>query len=1096
MKLEWIILAVATGMVIAPMKSKAQTSQATRSGASGLRLGAEKESGNTTERVDFSRQVRPILSSKCFVCHGPDEQKLEADLRFDQAESALDSVIVPGSLDESEFHLRIRSNDPDLRMPPIDSKQILTDAEKDLLDRWITQGAEFDTHWSLKPPRRERLPEVSASTHRWVRNGIDPFVAARLKQSGFSPSDEATSEQLIRRVTLDLTGLPPTLEQVDRFLNDTSPQAYEHLVDRLLASPQYGERMALVWLDAARYADSGGYQNDVLRTQWPWRDWVIDAYNQNMPFDQFTIDQLAGDLLESPTQDQILATAFNRNHRINNEGGIIPEEWRVEYVADRVETTSTVWLGLTIGCARCHDHKFDPIPQQDYYRMFAFFNNVDEQGRVGKTPPTPIMSVYSSGSDVEHGKLKTRVATLEASLEQTRKDAGQQARKWLQSEQQRVAETFSDWQIPTAAFHVSMDNFSGKRVMDVRNPRGGLRAVGKIAKGGDRSSAAQIVVFKQGQYLRAKNPHVDGRFRSDRPLSWVIRLRAAKSVGNVEGPIISVASEPKTETGYRVVLEDPGDESDYRVAFRLFLDAATTGGIEVVSVPAVKREAEACLAITYDGSGMASGVSIYVDGQTVATEIRCDTLSDVIQTDANLLVGVASVAAAREKTRDGSFQGGRIDDLQLYESYLDKRQIEALFQASPNEAMLLGGVSDGAEKHLLAYFASHLSPDSKEAGVKLQEASKALRRFESDSMVSVCIMSEMDTPRETWMLTRGAYDHPDKSQLLPATSLSALPPMSPDLPRNRLGLAKWLFQKNHPLTARVAVNRYWQMHFGIGLVKTPEDFGSQGAPASHPDLLDWLAVEFRESGWNIKAMQKLIVMSATYRQSSIVPKKLLKTDPDNRLLGRGPRFRLYGQALRDQVLAVSGLLVPRIGGPPVMPYQPEGLWEEVNAKGFKYLVANNDDLYRRSLYTFWRRTVPPPSMMSFDNSAREVCSVKTSRTNTPLQALNFLNDPQFVEAARRLAERMITEGGDSAESRIRYGYRLVLARHPDTAVLTILLRGYEDYLHTFQNDPSSAKALIETGQSTPREDLDASDLAALTAVANVLLNLDETVTRE
>ncbi len=1049
----------------------------------------------STQAVDFSRQIRPILSSHCFVCHGPDEQKRESDLRLDQAESTLESVVVPGNVDDSELHQRIRSNDPDMQMPPANSKGGLSESEKDLLDRWIAQGAKYDAHWSLIPPRRRPLPKVSSATGRWVRNGIDHFVAAGLKEHGLRPSPEASPEQLVRRVTLDLTGLPPTIQQVDRFLADASPGAYGRLVDRLLASQQYGERMALVWMDAARYADSGGYQADVLRTQWPWRDWVIDAYNQNMPFDQFTIDQLAGDLRDRPTQDQILATAFNRNHRINNEGGIIPEEWRVEYVCDRVETTSTVWLGLTVGCARCHDHKYDPISQRDYYRMFAFFNNVDEKGRVGTSPPNPTMSVYSSGTAAEHRALQSRVAQLDESLEQTKKEVSQAARQWIQSEHERLAVQFDPWNVPTASLHVSMDGFAGKRVANVRHPGDSLRAVGKLSKKGNGPSTASGIVFKQGQYLRGKNPHRDEKFRSDQPLSWVIRLRAAKSVGNVEGPIVSVAGEPKTEAGYRVVLEDPGDDSDYRLAFRMF-SAAAPAGIEVVSVPSVKRNADSCLAITYDGSGKASGVKLYVDGQPVSSEVRCDTLDDLVETDANLLIGTASAASARQKTRDGSFQGGRVDDLQFYVTPLDDRQVESLYRATPNETMLLGGVNDGVEKHLLAYFASQLSEKSKRVAGERKSAAGKLQRFEDESMVTVCIISEMETPRETWMLMRGAYDNPDKSQPLAATTLGALPAMSPEFPENRMGLARWLFQDDHPLTARVAINRYWQMYFAAGLVKTPEDFGSQGAPPSHPDLLDWLSIEFRDSGWDVKAMQKMIVTSATYRQSSAVSKQLLKIDPDNRLLGRGPRFRLYGQALRDQALAVSGLLVSRVGGPPVMPYQPEGLWEEVNAKGFKYIVGKNDDLYRRSMYTFWRRTVPPPSMMSFDSSAREVCSVKTNRTNTPLQALNFLNDPQFVEAARRLAERMIGEGGESPESRIKYGHRLVLARDPGAAVLSILRQGYNDYLREFRDDPSSAKALIATGQSQPRGEFDDGELAALTAVANVLLNLDETVTRE
>jgi hypothetical protein len=1051
----------------------------------------------TNEAVDFTRQIRPILSSKCFVCHGPDEQKREADLRLDVAESALDWVIVPGNLDESEFHSRIHSDDSELLMPPTDSKLKLTLAEKELLDRWISQGAAFQMHWSLVPPVRSPLPALSDENRKWARNGIDCFVASRLQQRGFKPAAEATREQLVRRVTLDLTGLPPTIEEVDAFLKDESPQAYQRLVDRLLASRHYGERMALVWLDAARYADSGGYQNDVRRFQWPWRDWVIGAYNQNMPFDQFSIEQLAGDMLSDPTQDQILATAFNRNHRINNEGGIIPEEWRIEYVADRTETTSTVWLGLTIGCARCHEHKYDPIPQQDFYRMFAFFNNVDEKGRVGTTPPTPLMAVYSSGSQQQHDQLKQAVAKAEKDLAQAMKTANKEAEKWLNEEQQRLADTYGDLRIDAPVLHVSMEGMKGKRVANLRTARANLRAVGNLTQARDKPEDLGGVVFRQGQYLTGQNPHVGGEYQSDQPFSWIVRLKTAKNLGNIEGPLLSVTTEPETETGYRIVLEDPsGDvDVDYQVSVRMFRNAKEAGGIDVVTVPAVKRNGQSCVAVSYDGSGRATGVRVYVNGERVETTARSAALEQSFTSNGDLLIGTTSVAVARKETRDGTFQGGRIDDLQLYAVCMSEHQIAALSDASPIDAMLLGGLNGDVEKFLQRYFSTRLFSQSKELADHQKRAEDNLQKFEQNSMVSVSVMREMEQPRDTYMLTRGAYDQPEQSEPLQPATLSALPSMDPELPRNRLGLARWLFQADHPLTARVAVNRYWQMYFGLGLIKTPEDFGSQGEAPSHPELLDWLAVELRESGWDVKAMQKLIVMSATYRQSPQVPQQLFEQDPDNRLLGRGPRFRLYAQALRDQALAASGLLSCRIGGPPVMPYQPEGLWEEVNAKGFKYIVGQNEDLYRRSMYTFWRRTVPPPSMMNFDNSAREVCSVKMTRTNTPLQALNLLNDPQFVEAARNLAQRMMTEGGETVESRIQYGHRLVLARTADPAVLSILTRGYQDYLAGFRDDADSALALVRTGQSQHSNGIDVAELAALTVLANVLLNLDETVTK-
>ena len=793
--------------------------------------------------INFDRDIRPILSEHCFFCHGPDANTREANLRLDIESLAKQHAIVEGDPETSEVMRRVLATDMDQIMPPPESKLPLTTQQKQLLRKWIKQGALYQQHWSFVPPISSTIPRLSDSNQAWQRNPIDAFIASRLEQEGLRPAEEADRESLIRRVTLDLIGLPPTITEIDAFTADTSPNAYEKVVDRLLKSPHYGERMALVWLDAARYADSGGYQNDIKRSQWPWRDWVIRAYNTNMPFDEFTIAQLAGDLLDHANDQQRLATGFNRNHRVNNEGGIIPEEWRVEYVADRVETTSTVWLGLTVGCARCHDHKYDPIPQIDFYRMFAFFNNIDERGRSGELAPQPNMNVYArSSAKLDHQLLKDTVKSL-----LTKK------KKFTQEEKR-----FNQW--------------------------------------------------------FAEQP------------------------------------KPKRENG-------------------------------------------------------------------------------------------RALQARKSKARKQFF-----------------------------------------EEHSTQY-ATLLS--------QFEQAESELKTFEEANLTQVSIMKEMPKPRETYLLVRGAYDKPDLERPLNAQTFAALPPMMEGLPTNRLGLAKWLFQDNHPLTARVAVNRYWQMHFGAGLVRTPEDFGSQGERPTHPKLLDWLAVEFRESGWDIKGLQKRIVMSATYRQESRVSPKLLHQDPDNRLLARGPRIRLYAQALRDQVLAASGLLVNRIGGPPVMPHQPAGLWDEVSAKGYKYTLGKGDARYRRSLYTFWRRTVPPPNMMNFDNSTREVCSVRSTRTNTPLQAMNLLNDPQYIDAARGLAKRMVTEGGQSVENRIRHGHRLVLAREPSPKVLKILVQGQTDYHHAFQQDPDAAIELLEKDMKD-----NSAMLASYVVVANVLFNLDETVTKE
>ena len=793
--------------------------------------------------VQFGRDIRPILSENCFSCHGPDAKTREAELRLDIEAAAKQTAIVAGKPSKSELVRRVLSNDADEAMPPPASKLKLTAEQKSLIRRWVAEGANYQRHWAFIPPARRPAPEVSQANRSWLNNSIDAFIAARLEKEGLKPAKEADRHTLIRRVTLDLTGLPPTPAEVDAFVRDTTPHAYETVVDRLLKSQHYGERMALVWLDAARYADSGGYQNDIKRSQWPWRDWVIRAYNANMPFDQFSIEQLAGDLINNATQQQRLATGFNRNHRVNNEGGIIPEEWRVEYVADRVETTSTVWLGLTVGCSRCHDHKYDPIPQRDFYRLFAFFNNIDERGRSGDIAPKPSMEVYTTAVAADEHERKRSVVT-------------------------KLIEKKSEFAADEKAFN-----------------------------------------------------------------RWF-------------------AKQPKRK---------------------------------------------------------------------------------------------------REKRRA-----------------LQARKAKARVN----------------------YFKEH-SPKYQQLLTQLTRAESQLKKFETANLTRVSIMKEMPTARETYLLVRGVYDKPDKSTRLKPQTFSALPPMSGNLPANRLGLARWLFQADHPLTARVAVNRYWQMYFGDGLVKTPEDFGSQGKRPSHPGLLDWLAVQFRDSGWNVKALQKMIVMSSTYRQDSRVSADLLKRDPTNSLLARGPRIRLYAQAIRDQALAVSGLLKTKIGGPPVMPFQPAGLWEEVSAKGYKYVVGRGDDRYRRSLYTFWRRTVPPPNMMNFDSSTREVCAVRLSRTNTPLQAMNLLNDPQFVEAARRLATRMVKEGGDTPAARIRFGHRLVLARDPSPSVLKIMLRGQADYLRTFREDQEAASGLL-----AGKVDGDAASLASYVVVANVILNLDETVTKE
>jgi hypothetical protein len=753
--------------------------------------------------LSFNRDIRPILADKCLHCHGPDEQARQADLRLDDPQSATQPredrrVLVAGRPEESELYRRISTSDESVRMPPADQPRQLTSREIEVLRRWIAEGAKYEPHWSFIPPERPAVPDTA--DRGWSRNPLDPFVLSRLERELVAPSLEAAREALIRRASLDLTGLPPEVEDVDEFAAESSPAAYEKVVDRLLASPHHGERMAQVWLDAARFADSGGYQGDILRTMWPWRDWVIAAYNAGLRFDQFTIEQLAGDLLPNPAQPQLVATGFNRNHRINDEDGIILEEFRVEYVADRVETTATVWLGLTIGCARCHDHKYDPLTQREYYGLFAYFNSIAEEGR-------------------GHG------------------------------------------------------------------------------------NAAPVI------------------------------------------PVLPPAYE----------------------SIQRRLESAANGG------PA---------------------------------------LAD------------------------------------------DERQ-------------------------------------------KLLEERNRLHEQAPVAMV----MREREQPRDTFVLVRGAYDrHGEKvSAGVPA----ALAPPLGDAPPNRLALASWLLDGRNPLTARVAVNRFWQTYFGRGLVETPEDFGTQGSPPTHPELLDWLAVEFREGSvsggpgaWDVKRFQRLIVTSATYRQSSAVPRDGYLRDPENRLLGRGSRYRLPAEAIRDQALAASGLLDRRIGGPSVRPYQPAGIWEELASAHPTYEQSHGRDLYRRSLYTFVRRTIPPPALSALDMPNRETCSVRRPRTSTPLQALVLMNDPTFVEAARATGERVLREAGPDAADRLRHLFRLVLARPPSGRELGVLSELHAQLRERYRADPASAEPFVRVGESVVGEDIDLVELAAYAAAAGSLFNLDEALTRE
>jgi mono/diheme cytochrome c family protein len=1026
-----------------------------------------------SNQVEFNRDIRPILSDNCFQCHGPDKNQRKADLRFDQQESALADLggrraIVPGKPDESELVRRITAADPAERMPPADSGKQLTPDQIDLLRRWIEHGATWQKHWSLIPPVRPNLPDVSDPA--WGRNPIDRFIMARLDREGLKPSSEAERITLIRRVTLDLTGLPPTPAEVDAYLADDAPDAYERVVDRLLNSPRYGERMATRWLDGARYADTNGYQSDGERFMWRWRDWVIDAYNANMPFDRFTIEQIAGDLLPNPTLDQLIATGFNRNHRGNAEGGIVPEEYAVEYVVDRVDTTCTVWLGLTMGCARCHDHKFDPLAQTDFYSLYAYFNSVPEKGRAVKYGNSPPL-IKAPTRDQQD-----RLTRLDADLVVAR-DAYAQ----LDGE---ISAVQTAWELSLASppadggaiddglvGHFALDGDAANRVAAADAAAPQFQAGDAAFLPGRIGQAADF----DGQRFVDAGPIADfGFYDKFSCAAWV------QPRGEQGGTIISKMTDAHQADGWYVTRT--GGNVQVNLVKRWLDDA-----LRVETETDLPADRWTHVLVTYDGSRVATGVQVYFDGRPQPIRAVLDDLNQTFTTKEPLRIGGGGGP-------EGRFHGA-IDDVRVYNAVLsaDDARVAAVAE-SIGEILALPAPQRTVDQafKLRGWFLARHAPDALRAAWQRVRALEHDRVALIESFPTTMVMQDLPAPREAFVLLRGEYNKPGQpvGRGVPA-SLSPLPN---DAEPNRLGLARWLVDPANPLPARVAVNRFWQMYFGVGLVKTVDDFGSQGEWPSHPELLDWLATEFVARGWDIKAMQRLIVTSATYRQSSKVSAAALHRDPENRLLARGPRTRLSAEMIRDQALAASGLLVERVGGPSVNPYQPGELWKEL--AGVEYVQGHGEDLYRRGMYTYWKRTVAPPQMTTFDAAGRETCIVRETRTNTPLQALTLMNELTFVEAARVLAERVLREGGPTVEGRIALAFRLTTGRPPRGAELDVLTAGFAEHLARYRAAPEAALALASAGEAPRDASLDAAEVAAYTTVASLLLNLDETITKE
>ncbi|CAN5306521.1 DUF1553 domain-containing protein [soil metagenome] len=1030
--------------------------------------------------VDFNRDIRPILSDNCFFCHGPDADHRKADLRLDTREGIFEDhdgvrAVDPDAPEKSELLFRITEADEDERMPPLDSHKELTRAQVEMLERWVLAGAPYAEHWAFVPPALPNPPQPEAAAG-WVRNPIDHFVLARLEAEGLQPAEEAPRETLIRRASLDLTGLPPTPEAVAAFVADGSPDSFEQLADRLLASPAFGERMALAWLDVARYGDSSVMHADGPRHMWPWRDWVIQAYNANMPFDQFTVEQLAGDLLPDATVQQKIASGFNRNHATSDEGGAFPEELRVGYVVDRVKTTANTWLALSMECAQCHDHKYDPISNREYYEFFAYFNNTADPGmqsRSGNQDPVVHFFTDPAKEDAHQEATSQLEATTQA-IGAHREAAAPALEAWLE-----LAAAQKDGALPEPDglahhFPIEADEAGAPTVIDGVTGQVAEAAAGALTAA-DRDGGTGLR-FDPGS-ASAEFGGDPARLAGDSPFTFAAWVRTPNGQA-ASGAIFARMDVGSDHRGYDLWTQ--GGQVGTHIISKWPDDA-----VKVVSKERLKEDAWQHVAVTYDGSAKAAGVAIYIDGQPVETQVENDSLTGPIDTATALRIGSRS---------SGGVFNGSVDDIRIYTRDLAAAEIDRIGANSVGQLLAIPAADRSDEQRNTLtehYFRTH---DPTFAELESQRADLAqsvadLEAARSSSMV----MSDLKDVRPTYILDRGAYDAPKEDETLAPGTPAVLPPLPDGAPADRLGLARWLVQPDHPLTSRVAVNRYWAMLFGSGLVKTVADFGAQGDMPSHPQLLDWLATDFVAHGWDIKRTLRQIVTSATYRQSSRHALAPDLPDPQNTLLARGPRFRLQGEIIRDQALALSGLLTPTIGGPSVRPYQPPGIWNEVSLDGgLRYEQDHGDALYRRSMYTYWKRSAPNPAMMAFDAPTRETCTVQRDRTNTPLQALVTLNDTQFVEAARALAERVLHQ---PEADRLRFAFRLVTARDPDAGEIDLLGRALADQLAHYTGDPDKATKLLSVGESPRDQSLDAVEHAAWTNVASILLNLDETLTK-
>ncbi len=1028
-------------------------------------------------KLQYNRDVRPILAENCFACHGPDSAARKADLRLDRFADATAvrngrAAIVKGNPAASGLIQRVLGQGP--IMPPKSTHKQLTPAQIETLKRWVAQGAEYEAHWSYIPPKRPTVPAVQNKA--WVRNPVDAFILAKLEGAGLKPAPEADRRTLARRLSLDLTGLPPDPADVEAFVADKSPDAYEKLVDKFMSMPQWGEHRGRYWLDAARYADTHGIHFDNYRENWAYRNWVIDAFNRNQPFDQFTIEQLAGDLLPNPSLDQLVATGFNRCNITTNEGGVIPEEYLVLYTRDRTETVAQVWMASTAGCSVCHDHKFDPLSQREFYAMAAFFNNTTQgamDGNIKDTPP--VIPVPLPEDRPRFEALKGEIASARQAVDQRRQSARGDFDRWMGAPDLSRASA----SVPSQGlrFHAPLNEGQGRQVKAVVDGAA-LDLVAAADPAWDSGHVSEKAFQRRpGSVVEHASA---GDFEKDQGFTVTAWVKLASGAGG--GSIVARMDDQHDFRGWDLWVENG------RVGTHL-IHKWPENAVKVVANDPLQPGRWHHVTVTYTGAGNAAAVRVFIDGTPRAVTVQSNSLQGSIRTQVPFKIG--------QRHTTSGLDGAGIQDVRLYAAPLGAEEVSRLAQGT-RAAYLASrgsGLSAPERDELFTWWLNGEDPQFRAATGKLASLENEDRAIRARGTIAHVANERKEAP-EAYILFRGDYDK-RRDKVGPATP-AALPPMPADLPKNRLGFAKWLLLPEHPLTTRVTVNRFWQEVFGQGLVRTAGDFGITGELPSHPELLDWLSVEFREGGWDVKKFFKMLVTSSTYRQAGVTTPEKLRKDLQNRLLSRGPRFRMDAEMLRDYALAASGVLVRKLGGPSVKPYQPDGVWEAVAMIGSNtrdYRRDAGENLYRRSMYTFWKRSAPPASMEIFNAPNRETCVVRRERTNTPLQALATLNDIQYVEAARVLAQRALKEGGATPQAQLDFLGRRLLARPFTAAEQGVILKSLADLESFYRGHEAEAKELIAVGESKADPAVDPQRLAAWTMLVNQLMNLDEALNK-